>query len=53
MAALRLRHPPQDLGLALGHPLRDQLVDRAGDDLAPPGLQQALANLVSAVSRRH
>ena len=45
MAALGLGHPPQDLGLAVGHPLRDQLVDGAGHDLAAPGLEQALADL--------
>ena len=45
MAALGLGHPSQDVGLAVVHPPRDQLVDRAGEDLAAPGCEQPIADL--------
>ena len=48
MAALRLGHAPEDVGLAIGHPARDQVVHAAGDDLAFPSLQQAFADLCGA-----
>jgi peptidoglycan/xylan/chitin deacetylase (PgdA/CDA1 family) len=50
VAALGLRHPLEDLGLAVGHPPRDQLIHRAGDDLSTPPLEQAVANLDGGVS---
>ena len=45
MARLGLRHPAQDLGPPVVHPLGDQLVDGGGLDLAPPGLQEAPLDL--------
>jgi hypothetical protein len=39
MAGLGLRHPPQDVGLALVQALRDQLVDSPREDLATPRRQ--------------
>ena len=45
VAALRLGHPPQDLRLPVGHPLRDQVVDRAGNDLPAPRLEQPITDL--------
>ncbi|HUO70141.1 MAG TPA: polysaccharide deacetylase family protein [Solirubrobacteraceae bacterium] len=53
MPALGLGHPPQDVRLALGHPLRDQLVDRARHDLALPGFEKAPADLVGSAARDH
>jgi len=50
VAALGLGHPPQDVGFPLGHPPGDQVVDGAGDDLAPPGLEEALAHLGGSLS---
>jgi hypothetical protein len=44
MAGLGLRHPPQDVGLALVQALRDQLVDSPREDLATPRRQQPLAD---------
>jgi peptidoglycan/xylan/chitin deacetylase (PgdA/CDA1 family) len=45
VTALRLRHPPEDPGLTVWHPLRDQVVHGAGDDLPTPRLKQALSDL--------
>jgi hypothetical protein len=44
MAGLRLCHPPQYGRLTLRHALGNQLVDRAGLDLAAPGLEEALSH---------
>ncbi len=51
MAALGAGHAPEDVGLALGHPRGDLLVHAPGDDLAPPCLQQALADLTIDIGR--
>ena len=44
MPGFGLGHPAQDVGLALVHALGDELVNRAGHDLALPRLQQAIAD---------
>ena len=50
MRALRVCHPAKDLRLTVGHPFGDQLIHPAGNDLAAPGLQQALAYVERIVS---
>jgi hypothetical protein len=44
VTGLGLRHAPQDLRFARGHPQRDQLVQSTGVDLLAPGVQQVLDN---------
>ena len=46
--AFGLGHPPQDLGLALGHPLGDQVIHGPRHDFAAPRLEQALSDLCRA-----
>src|SRR5581483_3228866 len=49
VSSLGLGHPAQDLGASrIRLPARDQLVDRAGPDLAAPGLEQARGDVVHA-----
>jgi hypothetical protein len=53
MPALRAGHSPQDVRLARGQPLGDELVHPTRDDLAAPRLEQPVANLLGDVGRAY
>ena len=50
--ALGLGHAAQDLGLALVHALGDELIHRAGHDLAAPGLEQPVTDISRGLGHR-